>query len=147
MTVTSQTPQHDGRFADAIDFPGASAVKPGGYQERSFAMSRECRVVGLSLPKGLSLVRVVVKTGPDFRAAPDKTPPDPFATYAGADCHVFEGDAVRGPEAGWKKLRLTPSAQAGIYLLVRNVTEDELIFEGTMRLVPDRVPRPDHEEV
>lgn len=144
MRLHSRQPDRDDDFFESLDFPGA-VVKAGRYGERTFAFSRECRVVGLRLPKGLVVERVVLKLGHRFRPTPESGDPRPFSVYEGEDCLVFEGEAVRGGE--WKKHRLVPELQAGLYVVVRNTTEDDLRFEGTIRLTADKVPEPEHEEV
>ena len=146
MRVRSVMPELDDIFVSKIDFPG-TVVRPGQWAERTFAPGRECRVAGISKPKGLRLERVVLKVGPDFRAVPKKGDGSdpPYTEYAGKDCLVYRGDEVK--EGAWKKVRLAPEHGAGIYLLAHNETADDLKFEGTIRFEEDRVPTPDHEEV
>jgi hypothetical protein len=143
MTLRSLTPELDSIFVPEIDFLGA-VVKPGHHHERSFAFSRECRVQGLRLPKGLVAERVVLRVGPRFR--PVREDGQEVARYEGEDCLVFLGaEEVRRGE--WKKHRLVPELQGALYLLVRNVTTDDLKFEGTILLQEDKVPTPEHEEL
>lgn len=145
MRLHSRQPERDDEFSESLDFPGV-VVKAGRYGERTFAFSRECRVVGLRLPKGFLVERVVLKIGHRFRPIPESGEARLFSTYEGEDCLVFEGEeAVRAGE--WKKHRLVPELQAGLYVLVKNATEDDLRFEGTIRLAQDKVPEPEHEEV
>jgi hypothetical protein len=146
MRLHSQQPERDDEFYDEVDFPG-TVVKAGAYGERSFAVGRECRVAGLTLPKGLEVVRIILKLGPRFRASPEA--PEgvhrPYAAYEGEDCVVFEQEALR--LKGWKTHRLVPELQGAFYLLVRNTTADDLRFEGTVRFAEDRVPEPEHQEI
>lgn len=146
MRVRSPMPELDDVFVRKIDFPG-TVVRPGHWAERSFAPARECRVHGLSKPKGLTLKRIVLKVGADFRAVPKKGDGSdpPYTEYTGKDCLVYEGDAIKAGE--WKKQRLAPELSAGLHLLVLNETNDDLRFEGTIKFVEDRVPEPDHEDV
>lgn len=143
MRVRSQMPELDDIFPDRLDFPG-TVVRPGAFHERSFCFGRECRVTGIQLPKGLRVMRIALRLGPDFKVLDSMAHADfHLHTYEGADARVYEGGQIQVGE--WKTHRLVPELRGSLYLLVRNDTDDDLRFEGTLHLTEDRVPEPEHE--
>jgi hypothetical protein len=144
MRIHSQTPELDSIFVSTLDFPG-TVVKAGSFYERSFAFGRECRIAGLRLPKGFSVVRLILRVGPRFKALPESCPPGEYSCYGGEDCRIYVGDQIK--EGDWKKQRLAPELQGSLYILVRNDSGDDLKFEGTILLQADKVPEPEHQEL
>jgi hypothetical protein len=136
-------PELDDIFVSSLDFPG-TVVRPGDFHERSFAFGRECRVVGIRKPTGLTVVRIAMRLGPAFRYT--YTDGVPYPGYAGADARVYEGP-VAIADGHWKTHRLVPELRGSLYLLVQNDTDDDLRFEGTLLLAEDRVPEPEHDSL
>lgn len=132
-------------FADRLDFFGG-LVHPGETFHRAFSFSKDCRIRGLRLPRGLKAIRIALRIGPRFRCVHESRPP----AFEGEDARVF--DQVASVESaiasgGWKRIRLVAEASAAVHLVVRNETDDDLRADGSWLLDEDLVPAPEHEEI